>query len=123
MKKLALLLSTLFAASALAQTVPGNYTPGFSSTVNYVKNPSCITNDANITDASGIVSRTTSSPITEGLKASCLIDGTASAQVVKFVMNSFDTDLDGENCSASISYRGDASLYKAYVEALSLIHI
>lgn len=117
MKKLALLLSTLFAASALAQTVPGNYTPGFSSTVNYVKNPSCITNDANITDASGIVSRTTSSPITEGLKASCLIDGTASAQVVKFVMNSFDTDLDGENCSASISYRGDASLYKAYVEA------
>lgn len=117
MKKLALLLSTLFAASALAQTVPGNYTPGFSSTVNYVKNPSCITNDANITDASGIVSRTTSSPITEGLKASCLVDGTASAQVVKFVMNSFDTDLDGENCSASISYRGDASLYKAYVEA------
>lgn len=117
MRNLIFFLLLLTALPASSQVVAGNYTPGFYSSVNYVKNPSCILNDANITDASGIVSRTTASPITEGLKASCLIDGTASAQVVKFTMSSFDTDLDGGNCEASFSYRGDASLYKVYVES------
>lgn len=112
-----LVFATMLGTSPIsfAQVTPGTQTPGFFSTTNYVNNPSCLRNDANITDASGIVSRTTTTPLVAG--ASCLIDGTASGQFARFTMRTFDLGLDGQNCEARFAFNGDASLYKAYVEA------
>jgi hypothetical protein len=82
-------------------------------TRNYIKNSGAEKNDAGVTDASNIHSRTTSAPL-EG-DGSHLIDATASGQLVVFQADDFQDGLMGQNCEAKFDYSGDASLYKAYV--------
>lgn len=111
-------LTALFAiAPAVAQVrdvTPGSITPGFYSTKNYIKNPSCLANKNDITDASSIVTRITSGGLVDG--KSCQIDATAGSQLVKFTMKTFDNSTKGKNCEARLDYSGDGSLYQAYVE-------
>lgn len=111
-------LTALFAvAPAVAQVrdvTPGSITPGFFSTTNYIKNPSCLANKNDITDSSSIVTRITSGGLVDG--KSCQIDATAGSQLVKFTMKTFDNSTKGQNCEARFIYTGDASLYQAYVE-------
>jgi microcystin-dependent protein len=111
-------LTALFAiAPAVAQVrdvTPGSITPGFFSTKNYIKNPSCLANKNDITDASSIVTRLTTGGLVDG--KSCQIDASAGSQVVKFTMKTFDNSTKGKNCEARLDYSGDGSLYQAYVE-------
>jgi hypothetical protein len=93
--------------------VPGSYTPGFSSYVNFVKNPYCFLNDRNITESgTGAASRTTTLPL-EGV-ASCSISGSSSGDKVYFDSRAMDAGLRGQNCEASFLYSGDGSKWKAY---------
>lgn len=102
-------------ASAIPQdATPGVYTPGFYSTANFVKNPSCTTNTTNVTASGGSLSRTTTTPLSS--IASCLIDASASGQTYKFSTRTIDNGLNGQNCEARFTYSGDGTLYKAYVE-------
>lgn len=102
-------------ASAIPQdATPGVYTPGFYSTANFVKNPSCATNTTNVTASGGSLSRTTTTPLSS--TASCLIDASASGQTYKFSTRTIDNGLNGQNCEARFTFSGDGTLYKAYVE-------
>lgn len=119
MKKLNLIIFSLLFVSIqshgqLQNVVQGNVTPGFYSLSNYVLNPSCLSNKNNITDASSILTRITSSGLVNGI--ACQIDSTATSQVVKFATRSFDGSLKNQSCEAQIVYNGDASLYQFYVE-------
>ena len=112
-----LFLSTaLIAQPAFAQNAinTSEQFPGINYQRNFVKNPGAEKNKSNITDASAIVTRSTSTPL-EGA-ASFSIDATASAQLVKFDTNTLDNSLKGQNCEAKFVFSGDATLYKAYVE-------
>ena len=115
---LAIFLTAFFAiAPAVAQVrdvTPGSITPGFYSTKNYIRNPSCLANRNDITDASSIVTRVTSGGLVDG--KSCQIDATAGSQLVKFTMRTFDGAAKNQNCEARFTYSGDGSLYQAYVE-------
>ena len=112
-----LFLSTaLIAQPAFAQNAinTSEQFPGINYQRNFVKNPGAEKNKSNVTDASTIVTRSTSTPL-EGA-ASFSIDATASAQLVKFDTNTLDNSLKGQNCEAKFVGSGDATLYKAYVE-------
>lgn len=113
----ALILNVFFPLIANAQVkdqVGGIYTPGFFSTVNFVKNPSCAANVRNITASGGSLTQTTSSPVSGS--ASCAVDASSSGQTYKWSTRTFDNGLNGQNCEAKFTYTGDGSLYKAYVE-------
>lgn len=112
----AFFLNVTAAFGAPKDVTPGIYTPGHFTTANFVKNPSCASNLENITNASSILTRTTSTPLVASLGASCAVDGTATSQYVKWTTRTFDVALDGQNCEAQLIYKGDASLYKMYVE-------
>lgn len=117
-KFLSLLLLLPFTAFGQVQgTVAGNYTPGFYSQKNYVKNPSCFANVRFITASSGSVSRSSASKVSG---SSCDIDAASSGITYKWDLNNFDNGRKGQNCEAIFTYTGDASLYKAYVERNSL---
>lgn len=107
----------LLAGVANAATLRTNDSQQFTSAKaerNYVKNSGAENNDLNVTDASSIHSRSTSSVI-EG-DASHLIDSSSSGQVVCFPAQDFQTNVTGGSCEASFKYTGDASLYKAYAQ-------
>jgi hypothetical protein len=111
-----LLIGTLFSTTAFAASLRTNIDQQFLNapvTRNYIKNSGAEKNDAGVTDASNIHSRTTSAPL-EG-DGSHLIDATASGQLVVFQADDFQDGLMGQNCEAKFDYSGDASLYKAYV--------
>lgn len=94
--------------------VPGIYSPGFYSVPNFIINPSCISNIKDITNASSILTRTTTTPNSN--VASCLIDSTAGSQVVKFIARPFDLGMVGQSCEALLTYTGNGTGYTAYVE-------
>jgi hypothetical protein len=111
-----LLIGTLFSTTVFAASLRTNIDQQFLNapvTRNYIKNSGAEKNDAGVTDASNIHSRTTSAPL-EG-DGSHLIDATASGQLVVFQADDFQDGLMGQNCEAKFDYSGDASLYKAYV--------
>lgn len=116
MKKLASFFFTLafLVQPAHAQEVNGKYAPGFYAPTNYVKNWNCQFNDRNITDASTILSAG-GSGLLNGAR-SCALDASADDQVVKFDQNAFDAAVYGQDCEARLTYTGDGSLYKAYVQ-------
>jgi hypothetical protein len=116
-KLIALIIALTQPTLAVAQVqdlASGRYTPGFFSTPNMVKNPSCFTNTANITASGGSLTKTTTTPAVGG--ASCLIDASSSGQTYKFATKTFENAMKFQNCEARFDYTGDASLYKAYVE-------
>lgn len=109
-----LIFLSLGSYAQVKDVVPGNYTPGFSSHVNFVKNPNCFLNDRNITESgTGAVTRTTTDPL-EGI-ASCSVSGSSSGDKVTFDSRAMDKALRGQNCEASFMYSGDGSKWKAYV--------
>lgn len=82
---------------------------------NYVKNSGAEKNDLNITDADNIVSRNTAStPILKG-DAQFGVDADASGEKACWVLDPLQGEMEG-NAVASFMFRGDASLYKAYVQ-------
>jgi hypothetical protein len=109
-----LIALTLSPALAQNRVVDGDIFPGIGHTKNYILNGEIEKNDNNITDASGIASRSTVTPLSGA--ASLLIDGTANAQRIIFTASTREPALYGQNCSASFTYSGDASLYTASIE-------
>lgn len=104
----------IYAQQASGREISGTYAPGLYHSRNFVKNPGAEKNVLYTTNSASIVTRTTSSPVMGA--ASYLIDGTSSAQTVKFDTETLDNNLKGQNCEARFTFTGDASLYKAYVE-------
>lgn len=107
-----LALFTQLAFGALEQST-ARVAPWLDSAV---KNPSCYKNDANITDSDSIVSVNTSSALDNGYD--CAIDADASGEKAEFELEDFSKTvryIGNGNCEGSISYSGDASLYKLYV--------
>lgn len=104
----------IYAQQADGREISGTYAPGLFHSRNYVKNPGAEKNVLYTTNSASIVTRTTSTPVM-GV-ASYLIDGTSSAQTVKFDTGTLDNNLKGQNCEARFTFTGDASLYVAYVE-------
>ena len=94
--------------------VEGTSFPGVEYKKNYVINPEAEKNKNNVTDASTIVTRTTTTPL-QGI-GSFAIDATTSGQVVKFDTTLLDPGLKGQNCESKFVFSGDATLYKAYIE-------
>ncbi len=80
--------------------------------MNYILNSGAESNILNITNASSIVTRTTTTPL-EG-KASYSINATATSQLVVFLGQALQPGIHGGACEASFVYSGDASLYTAY---------
>lgn len=80
--------------------------PFLAAAENYVKNPSCIKNIADITDAGGALSRNTSNSLTQ--EADCQLDNTV-ANAVKWEVDTLPNILDGQNCEGRVSYTGTAS--------------
>ena len=79
---------------------------------NYIQNSGAESNVLNITNASSIVTRTTSVPLTGD--ASYSINATATSQLVVFLGAALQSGLHGGNCQGSFIYSGDGSLYSAY---------
>ena len=114
------LLSLLIGATAFAQvsnnrTVEGTNTPGFSSTKNYVKNPSCAKNVVGITASGGSLAKGTTTPLNEDSGSECAIDASASGQTYTWALNTLGQGMKLQNCEARFIYEGDASLYKTYI--------
>ncbi len=84
---------------------------------NYVRNSGAEKNDAGVTDASSIHSRTTTTPLFGA--GSHLIDASAGSQNVDFLADNFEAGLLGQNCEAQFSVSGDATLYTAIVRVNS----
>lgn len=116
LKFIILLLFSYCAAFGQNASLPvnGTYAPGIFHQRNFVKNPGAEQNANYLTQSTGITTRSTSSPL-QGV-ANFLIDGTASAQTVKFDTQTLDGILKGQNCEARFTFSGDATLYKTYVE-------
>lgn len=118
-----LLLSTILFLScnpAVAQVkvIEGQYGLNTQMPTNYVRNKGCFTNVANITASGGSLTRNTTTPLENG--ADCQVDASASAQTYTWATFALDRWLSGQNCEAKFNYRGDASLYKAYVTVNSV---
>lgn len=112
-------LALLFSVKVLAQTsVMPVYDQGIYPSKNYVKNPSCSKNVANITASGGSLAKNTSTPLDKS--SDCAIDASSSGQTYTFAVNTMDNSLKGSNCQANFIYTGDASLYKAYVNINSV---
>lgn len=113
MKKilLGLLLSTTAFAASLRTNVDQQLLNA-KAPRNYILNSGAESNKLNVTDASLIVTRTTSSPL-EG-DGSFAVDSTGAAEVVEFLGAALQPGLHGQSCEASFVYSGDASLYEAY---------
>lgn len=113
MKKLGLLL--LCASSAFAGTLQTSKDVQFLGTQsfrNYVINPGAEKNVSNVTiGATMSVTRTTTTVI-EG-DAEFTVDGAATSDTADFTTDTFQLGLSGQNCVASFTYEGDASLYTA----------
>jgi hypothetical protein len=104
---------TVMAYGQVKDVVPGNYTPGFYSVQNFVKNPDCFANTRYITaSGTGGIARNTTTPL-RGI-ADCSISGSASGDKVTFAGRTFETALKGQNCELNFIYAGDASKWKAY---------
>lgn len=114
-----LIFSLLFSIPVLAQNYSqvGNitYSPGQSSYKNYAKNPDCWKNVSGITVSAGTLSKNTSTPLNGDTSSQCNIVSTGSAQSYCWNVNTLGEDLKGQNCEAKFVYKGNASLYKAYV--------
>lgn len=119
---LSILFLFLLTGPLLAQVkdvVRGNYTPGFYSQKNYVKNPNCFANTRNISaSGTGAITRITTGHL-EG-NASCQISGTAVADKVIFAMNDFEPVLKGQNCEIIFNYSGIGTKWKVYAERNSV---
>lgn len=118
-----LLLSTIFFLScnpsvAQVKVIEGQYGLNTQMPTNYVRNKGCFTNVANITASGGSLTRNTTTPLENG--ADCQVDASASAQTYTWATFALDRWLSGQNCEAKFNYRGDASLYKAYVTVNSV---
>lgn len=111
-KLLALLLSSTAFANTLRTT---NFQQSLNANAprNYIINSGAESNDLNVTDAGGIVSRTTTTPL-EG-DGSFIVDAASSTQKAIFTANDLQQGLIGQSCEATANYMGDATLYKAYV--------
>lgn len=81
---------------------------------NYVKNPFATANVSDVTASGGSLTRNTTNPLLA--TADFLIDASASSQTFKWDTFTFDRFLDGGNCQMDFFYKGDGSLYKAYIE-------
>lgn len=110
-----LILATLLALPAGAQVkvVEGKYSTNLKTETNYVKNSGCWVNARDISNTGGTLARSVLNPLENG--ASCLLDASASGQMFKWSTVAVDAGLTGQDCEASFLYKGDASLYKAYV--------
>jgi len=100
-------------AAAQVLTIPGQYGINTQMPTNYVKNKGCYSSVRDITASGGSLTRNTTTPLENG--ADCAIDASASGQTYSFSTYNFDRALAGQNCEARFVYKGDASLYKAYV--------
>jgi len=108
-------LTSLISGFAQAATLRTNDSQLFLSAKierNYILNSQAERNVLNVTDASSIVTRTTTLPL-EG-DASYSINATATSQLVVFLGAALQSGLLGGNCEAKFTYSGDASLYTAY---------
>lgn len=106
------LLFLLFAGAVSAQSLRTNNQQQFLNAKaprNYVINSGAENNDLSVTDASGIHSRTPTTPLKGN--GSHLINATAGSQSVVFLTEAFQPELFGRNCQASFIFNGDASLY------------
>jgi hypothetical protein len=112
-KKLGLLLlsSTCVLAGTLETSKETQFLGGQVSR-NYIRNPGAEKNVSNVTiGATMSVTRTTTTVI-EG-DAEFTVDGAATSDTADFTTDTFQLGLSGQNCVASFTYDGDASLYTA----------
>jgi hypothetical protein len=112
-KKLGLLLlsSTCVLAGTLETSKETQFLGGQVSR-NYIRNPGAEKNASNVTiGATMSVTRTTTTVI-EG-DAEFTVDGAATSDTADFTTDTFQLGLSGQNCVASFTYEGDASLYTA----------
>lgn len=120
MKLILIWLLCFLPQSVLAQNTSketsATITPGFYSTQNYTKNPSCHRGTTNITQSVSIVTRNTSNVYGDGI-SSCQLAGTGTGQTVTFDANTFVSDAVNRQCQASFSYSGTPIAWKAYVKA------
>jgi len=79
---------------------------------NYILNSGAEKNTLNVTDASAIVTRSTSSPMIGD--ASFVIDATATSQLAVFQASDLQGGLLGQSCEWQANIIGDASLYTMY---------
>ena len=94
------------------RTLLADYIQGVNAPRNYIKNPGAEKNTVGVTDASGIVTRSTTDPL-EGA-ASFVIDATATGQLAVFQANNFQAGLLGQSCEWQATVLGDASLITMY---------
>jgi hypothetical protein len=81
---------------------------------NYIKNSAGEkANFYGITDASGIVTRSSSSPLDEA--TSFIVNATATSQLAIWQARDFENGVLGQTCTAEFKYSGDGTLYTAYV--------
>lgn len=101
-----------FTAFAQLRTNDSQQFLNASPTRNYIRNSGAEKNVANVTlGGSMAVTRTTTTPI-EG-SAEFTVDGAATNDTADFTAETFQLGLSGQNCVASFTYEGDASLYTA----------
>jgi hypothetical protein len=105
-------------AFAQVSNIDGLYANNIQSPTNYVVNKGCNKNLRSITASGGSLTRNTTTPLENG--ADCAIDASASGQTYTFATYTIDRALSGGNCEARFVYKGDASLYKAYVNVNSV---
>jgi hypothetical protein len=110
------LLTLCFSLSAFAQgkVIEGMYGRNAEMPTNYVINKGCYLNTRNITASGGSFTRNTTNALENG--ADCQVDASATAQTYAWATYSFDRVTSGQNCEAKLTYRGDGSLYKTYVQ-------
>ena len=117
MKTAKILLTLLLVGTAQAGSLRTNDSQQFTSSNpirNYVKNSGAEKGTANITDADSIVSRNTATtPIIMG-DAQFGIDADASGEKACWALDTLQGEIQG-NAVGKFIFRGDASLYKAYV--------
>lgn len=108
-----LILFFSFNVFGQVNNIEGKYGINTEMPTNYVRNKSCISNASYIT-GTGTTTQNTTPPVLSG-KADCAIDDASSGLTHKWQTFTFDKKLDYGNCEAKFTYKGDASLYKAYI--------
>lgn len=116
---IAIVLASVFAnAQSDVRNIEAKLINGMFGYRNMVQNPSCKKNTANITASGGVLAQNLTNAL-DGV-SDCTWDPSASTQTLTFALDTFTYAMKGQNCEARVSYYGDASLVKAYVNQNSV---
>lgn len=108
-----------FAQLSDVRQVTASSTNGQLSFRNFVINPDCRLNTSNITASGGTLTRNTGSATLDAI-SECQWDASASAQTLKFDLDSFPSGVSGANCEAKITKSSTDGLIQAYIEQNSI---